>query len=102
MSYFKKKAPPRKSELIPVSDVLEIVKKQLGIDESFFVIFNVWDKEIGIEGAEVAGFKDGVIFVQTPYSAVQYDINLRKKDIIKRLNQYVGSNKIKNIKVEIK
>jgi len=97
----KEKNQKRVSDLISVADILEPVKKQLGIDESFFIIAGVWDKEVG-QDPQFLGFKDGVIFAQTQSSAVQYDINLRKKDIIEKLNQYLGSPKIKNLKIEIK
>ena len=94
--------PARKSELTPVADILEPIKKMLGLDEDFFAVMKVWDKEIGINGAEVCGYKDGTIFAQTQYNAVINEILIRKKEIINKLNQYIGSQKIKNIKVTIK
>ena len=98
----KEKNQKRVSDLVSVADILEPLKKQLGIDESFFIVASVWDKEIDPESAQFYGFKDGVVFAQTQYSAVQYDINLRKKDIINKLNQYIGKPAVKDIKVEIK
>ncbi|AKL98485.1 DciA family protein [Endomicrobium proavitum] len=92
----------RKSNLTEVSGVMEALKKMLGLDSDFFTIAKVWDKEVNVDSAEISGFKDGVIYAQTPYSAAVHEINLRKKEIIRRLNQYIGTNKIKNIKVTIK
>lgn len=87
---------------MPVADILEPIKKMLGLDENLFAVMKVWDKELGIDGVEVCGYKDGTIFAQTKYSAAINEIMLRKKEIINRLNQYLGSAKIKNIKVSVK
>jgi hypothetical protein len=92
----------RKSNLEPVNAVIEALKKELGLDESFFVIAKVWENEIGAQDVQISGFKDGTIYAQTQYNASQHDIMIRKKEIIKKLNQYTGSSKIKNIKIEIK
>ncbi|MCL1972531.1 MAG: DUF721 domain-containing protein [Endomicrobia bacterium] len=98
----KKYKTERKSNLTPVSDVLDPIKKMLGLDEDFFIVAKVWEKELGIEGVEISGFKSGTIHAQTDSSAALHEVTIRKKEIIKKLNQYIGSNKIKNIKVTIK
>lgn len=100
----KRKAykPQRKSNLTAVSSVIETIKTELGIDDDFFIIAKVWEKETGAQNIELCGFKNGVIYAQTPYSAALNDITLRKKEIITRLNQYLIKKKIKNIKIEIK
>jgi hypothetical protein len=92
----------RKSNLMLASSVIDGIKKQLGLDEDFFTVAKIWDKEIGDSSVEICGFKDGVIFAQTPYSASLHSITLRKKEIINKLNQYIGAKKIKNIKTTIK
>ncbi|MDR2192137.1 MAG: DUF721 domain-containing protein [Endomicrobium sp.] len=92
----------RKSNLTAVSSVIETIKQELGLDEDFFVIAKVWEKETGSQTIELCGFKNGVLYAQTPYSAALNDIMLRKKEIINRLNQYLSRKKIKNIKIEIK
>lgn len=85
-----------------VSEIMEAIKKDLGLDEDFFTISKIWDKEVGIESVEICGYKNGTIFAQTKYSVALNEIMIRKKEIIKRLNQYLGKSKIKNIKVTIK
>ncbi|MDR1941251.1 MAG: DUF721 domain-containing protein [Endomicrobium sp.] len=92
----------RKSNLMPVNAVMETIKKQIGLDEDFFTVIKVWDKEIGAQNMELCGFKNGIIYAQTTFSASINDMLLRKKEIINKLNQYLGGKKIKNIKVEIK
>jgi len=91
----------RKSNLAPAGSAMDAIKRQLGLDEDFFTIAKVWEQETGSD-SEIAGFKDNVIYVKTPFSAVMSDLTIRKKEIINKLNQYVGSKKIKNIKIEIK
>jgi hypothetical protein len=85
-----------------VSEIMEALKKELGLDEDFFTVSRIWDKELGTEGVEISGYKNGVIYAQTDSSAAVNDILLRKKEILKRLNQYVGKAKIKNISIKIK
>jgi hypothetical protein len=82
-------------------EIISLLKKNLGLDEDFFTIRKIWEKEIGIGGTEIYGFKSGTIFVQTQSSAASFELIARKKEIIKKLNQYIGSLKIKNIKVMI-
>ncbi|MDR3113779.1 MAG: DUF721 domain-containing protein [Endomicrobium sp.] len=93
--------PQRKSNLTSVSSIIETIKQELGLGEDFFIIAKVWEKEIGDQNAQLCGFKNGVLYAQTNYSAALNDIMLRKKEIIKKLNQYLGDKKIKNIKMEI-
>jgi len=106
MNFIQEKRKPykaeRKSNLTAVSSVIKTIKQQLGLDEDFFIIANVWEKETGAQNIELCGFKDGVIYAQTPYSAGLNDIMLRKKEIINKLNQYLSIKKIRNIKIEIK
>lgn len=98
----KTKGGRRESNLTGVSEIMETVKKEIGLDENFFVIAKVWDKELGIEGVEICGYKDGVINAQTDSSAAVNEIMIRKKEILEKLNQYIGAKKLKNIKVTIK
>jgi len=83
-------------------EIISSLKKHLGLDGVFFTVGKVWDKEVGIEGIEIIGYKNGTIFAQTRSSVASYEITVRKKEIIKKLNQYMGSRKVKNIKIDIK
>jgi hypothetical protein len=85
-----------------VSKVVSSLKKQLGLDGVFFTVGKVWDKEVGIEDVEIIGYKNGTIFVQTGSSVASYDITVRKKEIIRKLNQYMDGKRIKDIKINIK
>ncbi|MDR1196618.1 MAG: DUF721 domain-containing protein [Endomicrobium sp.] len=85
-----------------VSEIMEAVKKELGLDEDFFAVIKVWEKELGISGVEISGYKNGVIYAETDSSAAVNEIMIRKKEILKKLNQYLSSKKLKNINVKIK
>lgn len=99
----KIKGVERKSNLTEVSEIMEAIKKELGLDEDFFIIAKVWEKELGIEGVQISGYKNGVIYAQTDSSAAINEIMIRKKEILKNLNQYIGGGKkLKNISVKIK
>jgi hypothetical protein len=87
--------------LVRAGDVINILRKRLGLDETFFVVKKIWKKEVGMEDVNVTGYKNGVIFAQTHSSVASYELTVRKNEIIKNLNQYFGSKKIKNIKIKI-
>lgn len=98
----KTKNAERKSNLTAVSEIMETIKKELGLDENFFIVAKVWDRELGIDGVEISGYKNGIIYAVTDSSAAVNEIMIRKKEILNKLNQYIGDKKIKNIKVSIK
>jgi hypothetical protein len=76
-------------------NIITLLKKRFGLDEDFFTIQKVWKDKIGINGAEITGYKNGVIFAKTESSVVSYELMLGKKEIIKKLNQYIEIAKIK-------
>jgi hypothetical protein len=82
-------------------DIIDMLKKKLGLVNEIFTITKVWEKEVGIDGLNIVGYRNGIIFAQTQSSVVNYEFNLRKKEIIKKLNQYIGKAVVKNIKVKI-
>ncbi|OEG69812.1 hypothetical protein ATZ36_07385 [Candidatus Endomicrobiellum trichonymphae] len=83
-------------------EIISLLKSKLGLDEDFFTVKKIWEKEVGTCGVEIDGYRSGTIFAQTESSAANFELIVRKKEIIKKLNQYIGSSKIKNIKVKIK
>jgi endonuclease IV len=85
-----------------ISSVINQLKKQLGLDDNYYVLISVWEKEIGNNKVELNGFKDGTVFAKTESAVYLHDFNLKKKQLIKRLNQYFGKTVVKNIKCEIK
>lgn len=89
-------------ELEPVSSVINQLKKQLGLDDNYYVLISVWEKEVGNNKVELNGFKNGTVFAKTESAVYLHDFNLKRGQLIKRLNQYFGKTVVKNIKCEIK
>jgi hypothetical protein len=83
------------------SEVINLLSKQLGLEGEFLIIEKVWNREVGIDGIEIAGYKNGTIFIKTSSSVAGYELFVRKKEIIKKLNQYVCNSKIKKIKIKV-
>jgi len=89
-------------DLIEVSSLLPKIKKSIGLDDNYFIIMSKWKQEVGNNKIILNGFKNGTLFATTVSAAHLNDFNLRKRQIINRLNQYLGKKVIKNIKCEIK
>jgi hypothetical protein len=83
------------------SQIIETLKKQLGLDVDFFTVLKIWEKEVGVQDVDIYGYKNGTIMTMAYSGVAANEINLRKKEIIKKMNQYLGEKKIKNIKVKI-
>jgi hypothetical protein len=89
-------------DLVEVSSLLPKIKKSIGLDDNYFIIISKWQQEVGNNKVILNGFKNGILFATTVSAIYLNDFNLRKRQIINRLNQYLGSKVIKNIKCEIK
>ena len=89
-------------EFTEVSSILKQISDDLGLNDTYYVIMSKWKQEVGNDKIELNGFKDGKIFASTKSAVYLNDFNLRKRQIINKLNQYLGRKVIKNIKCEIK
>ena len=89
-------------DLVEVSSLLPKIKKSIGLDDNYFIIISKWQQEVGNNKVILNGFKNGTLFTTTVSAIYLNDFNLRKRQIINRLNQYLGNKVIKNIKCEIK
>ena len=89
-------------EFTEVSSIIKQISSKLGLNDDYFVIISKWQQELGNNKIELNGFKDGVIFTSAKSAVYMNDLNLRKRQIISKLNQYLGKKLIKNIKCEIK
>ena len=89
-------------EFTEVSSILKKISDDLGLNDNYFIIISKWQQEVGNNKVIFNGFKNGTLFATTISAIYLNDFNLRKRQIINRLNQYLGSKVIKNIKCEIK
>lgn len=91
--------------LKPSSEIIDILRNQLGLNEEFLTVLSVWEKELGplAKHAEIAGIKKGQIFVDVSSSVHMQEFIMRKKELMKKLNQYFGTKKVvKDIKLKLK
>ena len=89
-------------EFTEVSSIIKQISDKLGLNDDYFIIMSKWQQELGNNKIELSGFKDGIIFASAKSAVYVNDLNLRKRQIINKLNQYLGKKLIKNIKCEIK
>ena len=89
-------------EFTEVSSIIKQISDKLGLNDDYFIIMSKWQQELGNNKIELSGFKDGVLFASAKSAVYVNDLNLRKRQIINKLNQYLGRKVIKNIKCEIK
>ena len=91
--------------ITPGSDVIEFLKKKLGLDEKIMVLPAVWEKVLGplAAGAEITGIKSGQLLVDVVSSAHFQEITLRRREIINKMNQHFGRERVvRDIKIRIK
>ncbi|MDR1052388.1 MAG: hypothetical protein LBL03_00630 [Endomicrobium sp.] len=84
------------------NEIMIFLKKKYGLNDTFFVIMNVWEKETCCYNIDICGYKNGIIFAKTNSSVIKCEFVFCKKSIINKLNQYIGTNLIKDIYVYIK
>ena len=89
-------------EFTEVSSIIKKLSDKLGLNDDYFIIMSKWQQEVGNSKVELNGFKDGTIFASAKSAVYVNDLNLRKRQIINKLNQYLGRKIVKNIKCEIK
>ncbi len=98
---FFKKSQNRRKDFSEVPDVIRKVAKFIGLTDDYFIIMSRWEQEIGNRKVVLNGYKDGIVLAVTNSAVYLNDFNLRKRQIISHLNQYLGGKKIKDIKCEI-
>ncbi|OGS03865.1 MAG: hypothetical protein A2204_05665 [Elusimicrobia bacterium RIFOXYA1_FULL_47_7] len=91
--------------LVFAGNILDAIKKQLGLDEKIHVIMQAWEKELGAmsKDAELVAVHKGTLLVEVASSAHFQELSLRKRELINKLNQYFGKEKfVKAIKIKLK
>ena len=91
--------------LTPAAEILEALKKTLGINERSVALFTLWRSELAgsYHGAELAGIKGDTIYIEAASSAHLQDLSMRRKEIATKINQYFsGPRLVKNVKIYLK
>jgi ligand-binding sensor protein len=83
------------------AEVIEELKKLLGIDVDFVAMTKIWDTVINIHGSHISGYKNGMIYISALNSMTKSEITKDRDRIINLLNQYLGNDKIRKIKVMV-
>jgi hypothetical protein len=87
------------------NSLIELLKKQLGLNENVFAVMQIWEKELGplAQAARIEAFKNGQLIVEVASSAHFQELNLRRRELIKQINQHFGNARvIKGIKLKLK
>jgi len=91
--------------LRPSSEIIDVIKQQLGLNEDFLTVIKLWDNVLGslAKHAVITGYKKGQVFVDVSSSAHMQELILRKKELMRKINQYFGTKKVvKDIKLKLK
>lgn len=67
-------------------------------------IEQVWERVVGEEiekGTEIVEFKNGVLKVKANNSSFFFKINIKKREIITRMNSIAGEKKVKDIRINV-
>lgn len=91
--------------LTPAQDIIGGLAKRLGLDEKIAAVFKIWDRELGAlaKHLKVAGIQNGMLVVEAGSSAHMQEGMLRRREIIKKINQHFpGEKVIKTIKIKLK
>jgi predicted nucleic acid-binding Zn ribbon protein len=87
-------------------DFMEVVKRQLGLDDETLAIIKIWDKELGplAKKVKLVGVKSGVLLAEAEASAYIQEVTMRRMEILKKINQNFGPHAkvVKQIKVFLK
>ncbi len=87
------------------NELISSIKKQLGLEEKTYSVMRAWDKEFApvLSYAELVGIQKGELIIEVLSSVHFQELSLRKNEIIKKINQYAGKEKVvKGIKIRLK
>jgi hypothetical protein len=91
--------------LTPSNEIINGLRRQLGLDDITYAVMRAWEHEAGalLQGAELIGIQKGKLIVAVANSVYFQELMLRKRDLIKKINQYTGGEKVvKDIKLQLK
>jgi hypothetical protein len=89
----------------PANDIINLLKRQLGLDENTYAVMQIWERELGplAKYAELVAFQKRQLIVEVASSVHLQEMTLRRRDLINKINQYFGREKVvKDIKLRLK
>lgn len=97
----------RKGHLLDLNDIMKDVVRELNVENDFLLILlkNNWEKIAGgiisVHSIPNKIFKN-VLFVSADHPTYANEIVMMKKIILQKIDDIIGRNIIKTVKVEIK
>ncbi len=85
-----------------VDKIVELLVKKYGLNETDFSLYDIFENEIGpVLGKyiHVAGKKNKALLVRVENSVYHQEFLVKKKEIIKKINECYGEKVIEDIKV---
>jgi len=85
-------------------EIIEALRRQLGLDEKTYAIMRAWEREAGAFApyAELAGIKKGTLVIEVTTPVHFQELTLRRRELLDKVNQYLGQKVIKNIRFQLK
>ena len=90
--------------LVQSDKIVEEIKRSLGLNEKMYAVIKIWDKELGAlsKFAKLEAIHKGQLIVEVTSSPVFQEMSLRKKEIINKINQHFGKERVvKSIKLKL-
>ena len=87
------------------SEIISNIKRDLSLDEKTYSAIRIWENEFAplMNYAELSGIHNGKLIIEVLSSVHFNDLRMKADDIIKKMNQYFGNEKVvKGIKINIK
>ena len=85
-------------------NIIKSVKTQIGLDEKTYTVFKIWDDILGplAKNARLTEIRRGQLIIDVASSSHFHELNIRKKELLKKINQYFGGEKVaKSLKIRI-
>jgi hypothetical protein len=89
----------------PADEILAVLKKQLGLNSDIDIIIQAWERELGplTSSVTLVAINKSTLIVEVASSVHLQEMLFRKRQLINRLNQYLGNKKaVKEIKFSLK
>jgi len=83
---------------LKAKDIISIITKKYDLSSDNFVLFNIWEKELGklSKNIVLVGKKNKTLLVKINNPIYKQELILRKKEFINKINQYFGKNEFVN------
>lgn len=89
--------------LTPGHALVEPYLRRLGIHPETVALFDAWDRLAGLEakGTRAVGLKEGRLHVDVDHSARLHDLTLRKAQLLRKLQGFLGGSRAKALVSDI-